>query len=98
PEIYTLSLHDALPISRTGPPALIGPKFRRIEDAEKSVLSNRPYVSWASPSAVSKRSQAYMSKGLHEQIFNSNLARLEAFAFVRQDRKSTRLNSSHGSI
>ena len=69
--------------SRTGPPALIGPKFRRIEDAEKSVLSNRPYVSWASPSAVSKRSQAYMSKGLHEQIFNSNLARLEAFAFVR---------------
>lgn len=69
--------------SRTGPAGLIRPKFRKMEDAERNVLGNARYVSWASPSLVSKRSQAFMSKGLHELIINSNLARLEAFAFVR---------------
>src|SRR2546422_10205317 len=58
-EIYTLSLHDALPIWR------------------RSATSRRP----AAPSWSSSRG-----------------ARCRAWPLSRRDRKSTRLNSSHGYI
>src|SRR3712207_7405591 len=67
-EIYTLSLHDALPISTL--PAATPP----------SKVSRR--------SAASPREQPVWSLQLEQE-----LARVD-----RQDRKSTRLNSSHANI
>src|SRR5690554_7646492 len=71
-EIYTLSLHDALPISATPPNKEI---HKTALDAEKS-------VDWQ---YFEKTEEAV--KLLHSEGF-------QIFA-VEQDRKSTRLNSSH---
>src|SRR3712207_9564514 len=80
-EIYTLSLHDALPISRLGgqraggrgPPARPG---RRCAD-------HRPPRRGAAPD---RPRQA------------GGLTPLPRFSAETQDRKSTRLNSSHANI
>src|SRR5438128_9922956 len=67
PEIYTLSLHDALPISST--------------------LSNEP-----------ESEVIEIRNHLLSNYFLSNLVELEREINLNEDRKSTRLNSSHGSI
>src|SRR5438067_7917012 len=68
-EIYTLSLHDALPI------------FSRSQSSDRTVLTE--------------------GRGLGRQVFREVLpggVELTARALVDEDRKSTRLNSSHVSI
>src|SRR2546422_5047485 len=71
-EIYTLSLHDALPISTSGQPtggSWVGKRFQ-------------PALPRASPVEA-----AVLNRLAHELGLQS-----------RRDRKSTRLNSSHGYI
>src|SRR2546427_7348521 len=91
PEIYPLSLHDALPISLV---SLLGSGTRR---AEASVLISSP----AGPAAVTP-----MLPNLRELATSSVVAgngrstlRLtESTQEVRRDRESTRLNSRHSPI
>src|SRR3712207_7328316 len=73
-EIYTLSLHDALPISRT---PLLGSSVHR---------ANRHRVTQAIRLSSSDRSESQpaSSRGLGLSY--------------KEDRKSTRLNSSHANI
>src|SRR5437660_3797144 len=71
-EIYTLSLHDALPISR-----------RRLDDR-----AARPQR----PRGFCGLDHAHGDAVLHRA------ARVEVFDLREQDRKSTRLNSSHVAI
>src|SRR2546429_1344285 len=73
-EIYTLSLHDALPISRRLPVAV--PKRRRLEESAQQTRHAVP--SGQDRSQIVKRA----ATGGREPL----------------DRKSTRLNSSHGYI
>src|SRR5438128_10313828 len=69
-EIYTLSLHDALPILIVGPNALqVGIAPRGLCDARSR-----------GPACTSRRGRRRLT------------------LLRRKDRKSTRLNSSHGSI
>src|SRR2546422_11114518 len=70
-EIYTLSLHDALPICG---------RFRRAADAGQ--LDHAP------------RGYSHLEKRLDDALGN----RVVAAAGAQRDRKSTRLNSSHGYI
>src|SRR3712207_7941474 len=75
-EIYTLSLHDALPISEEPPPGVIP-----IQDV-------------------------FLAEELADQLWvasGQELPRFEVYARLRrfwvwEDRKSTRLNSSHANI
>src|SRR5689334_24602148 len=67
-EIYTLSLHDALPISVA----------RALAPEPALLLADEP----------SGNLDAATAAGLHELLSS----------LVREDRKSTRLNSSHSSI
>src|SRR5947209_17286869 len=84
-EIYTLSLHDALPILTCGlaweasiPPVEDSGKFMMTADSSGNLIFPRAYLE--------QRRQA----ALAGQIFNPSIG------FV--DRKSTRLNSSHANI
>src|SRR2546429_4495118 len=78
-EIYTLSLHDALPISRCSHPA------SRPTHWSASATSARP-----SASSFSDKSRAFLRVvSTRDRV---------AGRLTRQDRKSTRLNSSHGYI
>src|SRR5256885_11410320 len=75
-EIYTLSLHDALPISRFGVSGIRQRLFQpRLTGAEFRAAACQPGVN-AGPITAARRSPV-----------NG--------AIVNQDRKSTRLNSSH---
>src|SRR2546422_6996682 len=80
-EIYTLSLHDALPISGAGPVArLKEERMHRLEHGEDLLRSER----------IAKAERAArVAQAQHHGA-------LEIFG--RGDRKSTRLNSSHGYI
>src|SRR3712207_7970615 len=80
-EIYTLSLHDALPIFQVLP----GRGRRRHQGAEGA---GRPV-----------RAGAVLPHGGHHGGERARVARPRAGALRRrQDRKSTRLNSSHANI
>src|SRR5207245_6792933 len=89
--VYTLSLHDALPI-------LQGQAFRRGDwrcarvpaFAERTIaMIGRPRsFAWSVVSLI-----GVLSLDVHGQVTSERLA-----AAPREDRKSTRLNSSHGSI
>src|SRR2546422_3643434 len=78
-EIYTLSLHDALPISVPSNPKPLPTLPGTIETPPKKVPLFPPAESWAPASA---RHQLTRLEGVGAQL----------------DRKSTRLNSSHGYI
>src|SRR2546422_6442850 len=69
-EIYTLSLHDALPISRRGVLELPADHYRPCFRETASATNERTLIAAIVPPGTS----------------------------VAQDRKSTRLNSSHGYI
>src|SRR2546429_7872102 len=74
-EIYTLSLHDALPISvghAVAVSVVEAQEIRGRPDKETSAIPQRPHG--------------------HADLVG------EHFAAVEKDRKSTRLNSSHGYI
>src|SRR2546421_12328094 len=81
-EIYTLSLHDALPISprtagpRISPAARVRRGERRTQHAERGASAERELL----------------------RAMLLNRARVEQIAEKLGDRKSTRLNSSHDQI
>src|SRR5687768_18122174 len=77
-EIYTLSLHDALPISAPSATGLVRPSGVR--------QKGRPVGPWLGLGGCRARAPRGGPQGLHEPPAPS------------ADRKSTRLNSSHGYI
>src|SRR5690606_41716789 len=90
-DVYTLSLHDALPISATRP----------VRDAAVLRLQHgRLHAALArgGPASAPHRRRA---RGVPSQLVPQGCRRLLAVAGVqreRSDRKSTRLNSSHVKI
>src|SRR5207249_10557919 len=84
PELYTLSLHDALPISPAGGanncrnPGVLAPN-----DAE--AILDAEYASAVAPSAAI-------------ELVSCADTRIASASLGARDRKSTRLNSSHVSI
>src|SRR5690606_41828075 len=98
PPIYTLSLHDALPIFfieglRTVPTAflMLVPLLRSMDPA----LEEAAAMSGARPaSALRKVTFGLMLPGLLAVTIYQFTSALEGF----EDRKSTRLNSSHVKI
>src|SRR5207245_11416076 len=94
PDIFSLSLHDALPISLDrGEPAVHGDPglawSRRRPDL--GTPEHSPYRDYASPRSE-RRAEATVHR--HPLLTGGALRR----AGCDPDRKSTRLNSSHGSI
>src|SRR5205809_5197424 len=79
-DIYTLSLHDALPIYFKGKPAIAGINFNFVGDSTTRMLSLM-------------NGQASIVERLEPEQVDT----VKANANI-QDRKSTRLNSSHGYI
>src|SRR2546422_3572962 len=79
-EIYTLSLHDALPISSSPTPS-----------PSSSCPNRRPLT--CSGAAASRP-----TNGTTSPPPTGNGTNVVAFGGVDRDRKSTRLNSSHGYI
>src|SRR5687768_18350048 len=79
-EIYTLSLHDALPIFAAGDPDL---------RAERGFEGQRPGVERL---PARRRQRPAQHPAVHRR--RQRRRRFD----LRQDRKSTRLNSSHGYI
>src|SRR3712207_8716908 len=78
-EIYTLSLHDALPIS--------GDPWKAIPAHIVScLLRTNPYMLYAG--------QEFGEKGMDAEGFSG----LDGRTTIFEDRKSTRLNSSHANI
>src|SRR5207245_8928380 len=73
PEIYTLSLHDALPIS-----------------SDQSISLQ--------PLKGDKQRTCIEAENAFAHLFEPDGNPISVHGFKRQDRKSTRLNSSHGSI
>jgi hypothetical protein len=67
----------------TGAPILRQKALPSLAVAANTVLGTRDYVPWANPNAVIGRSQKFITRGNHELVLNSNLARLEAFNAVR---------------
>src|SRR2546429_1411530 len=45
-EIYTLSLHDALPISLSGRPNALAPYYRRFRVADRLLLTGHSHQAW----------------------------------------------------
>lgn len=67
-----------------GQESLIGAQYcPTLNAAENVVLGGRQYASWHNPNAVVIRSQQIFSKGRHETVLSSNIARLEHFAAIR---------------
>src|SRR5690606_41568415 len=90
PSIYTLSLHDALPISTIGiTPTEPAIGFGYIHCGGRLDLAGAPSA-FAVDSFVEKPTLAvakrYLSEG--DYLWNGGM-------FISRDRKSTRLNSSH---
>src|SRR5205085_12637401 len=78
-EIYTLSLHDALPISGVGPQTnRVGP----VRSEFKIEVLQKTHVGVA----------------IHDPLISHIALGLGNLAVEGQDRKSTRLNSSHSQI
>src|SRR5207249_9943792 len=94
-ELYTLSLHDALPI-------LVEFLNEQMDPAEVLALEVKQYVGEGGlrslvPRLIGRTEQAQQKKAASEaQIRQWDEGSF--FAVLREDRKSTRLNSSHVSI
>src|SRR5258707_2451762 len=84
-EIYTLSLHDALPISTPGLPR----RWESLPASPPSVLTT------ASKALIAVWVQSGLSNTWPAR---ASAAIARPFQFARIDRKSTRLNSSHANI
>jgi len=56
---------------------------KNISDAEAQLYGKNDYLLWHKTSRVISRSKQFFQLGLHEQVCQSNLARLEAFASIR---------------
>src|SRR3712207_8747438 len=82
-EIYTLSLHDALPILRMGQ-SVHATEFREVLEDSLSWIVHEPFGRIKSCAA-------------RRNSYDIGNAVIEVLADMR-DRKSTRLNSSHANI
>src|SRR5690606_39410914 len=92
-QLYPLSLHDALPISRSEESESLAPLPPLASPSELSVLLVLPVASVLStspPGHVTRTVASTGSSALPESSYERNWA--------RADRKSTRLNSSHVKI
>jgi hypothetical protein len=56
---------------------------RSIAAAETQLYGTQHYLLWHNPNQVIARSRSFFNLGLHEQVCQSNLARLNAFAAIR---------------
>src|SRR3712207_8558053 len=81
-EIYTLSLHDALPISY---------RALRVARADATPLPGFDENAWVPAANFEARSLESLARELEA-------VRRATVAFFETDRKSTRLNSSHANI
>src|SRR5690242_16831918 len=94
PEIYTLSLHDALPIYLPRP-------LRRLERGVPAHQGDaRGITAQVHGSQIGVRGDDGDRERIHPQHFGHDVGedRIRSLADVGRDRKSTRLNSSHMSI
>jgi hypothetical protein len=66
-----------------GPAGLISSPYKTLTAARTAMLGGRDYVSWSQPTRVEGLCRRFMVNGLHELIVQSNQARLEWFALVR---------------
>src|SRR5690606_41343796 len=94
-EIYTLSLHDALPISHRG---LSGPSSLQLSNywdvGQRFNINFLPYINLVDFFKSKKTSQP---KVLLRTLLNEHLPKSVVLE-LQTDRKSTRLNSSHVKI
>src|SRR3712207_7049923 len=81
-EIYTLSLHDALPIWRF-PRVMVRPDFTRAGVVKRAEHARRTRIA---------------RDGIRDEVRGTDAVAAEEVVQARQDRKSTRLNSSHATI
>src|SRR5204863_1304915 len=93
-ELYTLSLHDALPISRDGcanrtPGGKMSSAFRRLPT---------PSSGKEVPSTAMDLSYAGKVLPVRVLVVDDNALRNAGWSSTTRDRKSTRLNSSHVEI
>src|SRR5207245_11065816 len=95
PDIYTLSLHDALPISKR-----IGSRNPAVPKVAPSLVNSPCSRRGGQPLNV--KSKLALPWRLRSAATPGRNARYQARKSARpshaEDRKSTRLNSSHGSI
>src|SRR5688572_10947645 len=92
--IYTLSLHDALPILRTAASAAVRGRSPRASPARGSRATARPRcpLRRAPDGRAPRRTRRRRARDAHAAV------RAGAGSASRPDRKSTRLNSSHSQI
>src|SRR5699024_11484677 len=98
PEIYPLSLHDALPIFHNTegyPSAFSGGTWAM---ASPSVLEDLQKFGFNMFSWANNHTMDYSHGGLIATKKNLDEQNLTHAGVGEKDRKSTRLNSSHGSI
>src|SRR5439155_26385028 len=89
PDIYTLSLHDALPILRDGRAA---PRLQQLEHPRRPAFAGR-----RGPLLANREGMGHELLGDLGFLLVPGVAHF-AGAALAQDRKSTRLNSSHVAI
>ena len=70
------------PTPSTSPTLLVG-RFQNLQAAASHVLGPHDFVSWTQPKGIVSRSQRYIQQGKHETVINSNSARLQHLASVR---------------
>src|SRR5687768_17957884 len=81
-EIYTLSLHDALPISK---------------EVERTIFDSGPLLD--STRALHENSGNFsLQSNWSRRAFEEGVRQVKEHIAAGEDRKSTRLNSSHGYI
>src|SRR5207249_5818940 len=93
PEVYALSLHDALPISRRGGPTPRRCSARSSGNGEPMPRTIRFHLDENCSKAIA---EGLRRRGV--EVTTTPQAGLLGATDEEQDRKSTRLNSSHVSI
>src|SRR5207253_7530158 len=94
-DIYTLSLHDALPIYQIRPIVLDHCDDRALIDAE--VVGVEPPDAGNDAAVLRRSSNESRIEIIYEPVIGKKIVAV-FFAHRDQDRKSTRLNSSHVAI
>src|SRR5207245_11608511 len=96
-DIYTLSLHDALPISTD---RFLAALSGVIDPEEKRRIVGREFITVFEAEAKAMGHIDFLAQGtLYPDVIESTASDVASTAVkIKTDRKSTRLNSSHGSI
>src|SRR5699024_12852763 len=95
-ELYSLSLHDALPISLAGDPGQLGLLRCNFRQADPEVLDGLKALFCADVSDDEFR--IFLNSLQPDENLDAGGPEHRAQASAFKDRKSTRLNSSHVSI